>query len=79
MNGVTEGQAMCPFFRAEARKGRLGIICEGFYGVQTVKLCFRNSRRMQEYKEDFCNCMSYKACPIAQLVEEKYESEKTEG
>lgn len=64
---------VCPFFKRQSSKGRIGIICEGFEGVGEVGIYFANKRKREKYQESFCYCECHVGCPVAQLASEKWE------
>lgn len=72
MNKTGNEKTICPFFKRESSKGKIGIICEGFEGVGEVAIYFTRNSKKRSFQESFCFCECYKGCPIAQLVDEKY-------
>lgn len=73
MNETGNEKTVCPYFKRETRKGKIGIICEGFDNVDEVAVYFSRAEKKRKYQESFCFCECYKGCPVAQLAEEKWE------
>ncbi len=70
MNLIESDTACCPFYIGHTA---LSIFCEGPVTRCTTHLCFDDQRRRSQFLECHCECMDYKACRVAKMLEEKYE------
>ncbi len=56
--------ALCPFYRYEEP---IAIYCEGLESGSTLKLYYRNGKKLDRFKEK--NCYGdWKHCPIARML-----------
>lgn len=60
---------MCPFYLSE---GDVSIRCEGI-SSDAVQQWWAHKDAKIAYREAFCETMDYGECPVAQLLEKKYE------
>ena len=74
--------AVCPYFTEEPSGGsrklhelltKTRIRCEGLTPGGKIFLEFPNAASKQEHLEDFCYCDCWQGCPIALMLNEKYE------
>lgn len=57
---------LCPYYRGDIG---INIRCVGIIGVCTTS-SFPTKRDLTDFKDDFCRCKSYQACPIYQTLDE---------
>ena len=65
------GDIKCPYFRNIVRQR---IICEAITDrVEFSPMPFKSRAEMNEYIRDFCACECWHGCPLAEMIEKKYE------
>ncbi len=63
--------ACCPFYIGHTYQT---IVCEGAVdGCGTTRLSFDTAGLQRGHMYDYCERMNYKTCPVAKMLEEKYE------
>ena len=66
--------ALCPFYRYEEP---VAIYCEGLEPGSTLKLFYRDGKKLDRFKARHCYG-DWKKCPIARTLWSKYEPGETE-
>ena len=65
-----EANVKCPFYKYDDGKNR--IDCEGCTGSRTTRVLFNTKADQKRHLNGFC-CGQYKKCPIAEMLNKKYE------
>lgn len=65
-------RAKCPFYKGEYRQE---IFCEGLIQDSNIHQGYANPGLLNEYKQKHCEA-DYHSCPIAQVLEKKWDSVK---
>lgn len=60
----------CPYYKTNASQV---IYCEGLEDGMAIHMAFASHAQLIDYKGRFCRRMNYGACPLARILEEKYE------
>lgn len=62
--------AMCPFYHSEEKQK---IHCEGILPYTTIHMAFMSQADLRKHKQKYCHCMDYDKCPIADMLNRKYD------
>ncbi len=62
--------AKCPFYKGHTNQV---IHCEGAVEQAATHLAFAQPRLQRDHRLRFCEKMAYGKCPVAKMLEEKYE------
>jgi len=62
--------AQCPFYRGEDCSGGKSLFCAGVQQVETIRLFFRSSEKINAHKEKFCRA-DWEECPVAQILDQE--------
>lgn len=68
-----EAYVQCPFYKYD--DGKKGITCEGAVNGCINRTLFYTAKRQRSHLEKYC-CKVYRACPVYQMLNKKYENEK---
>lgn len=68
MKGYVSKEVICPFYH---REDEVGIYCEGVNDESTIKLLYPSREAKGRYRRENCS-KSYKKCPIAVMLYQKY-------
>lgn len=68
-----EKYVQCPFYKND--DGKRTITCEGVINGAVNRTVFTTQKKQRIQMEKYC-CKLYFACPVYQMVEKKYETEK---
>ena len=60
----------CPYYKTHNRQV---IHCEGFEVGMVMHAAFSSYEKQVNWKSKYCRKMSYRQCPIAKALDEKYE------
>lgn len=60
----------CPYYKTNANQV---IRCEGIEEGMATHLTFADHAQLINYKGRYCRKMAYMACPLARMLEGKYE------
>ena len=60
----------CPYYKTHTRQV---IYCEGLEEGMAIHMAFATPAQLTNYKCRFCRRLEYKNCPLARILEEKYE------
>lgn len=60
-----DADAKCPYFK---RANNMMIRCSSVIKNSDMILSFNRKGQVAKHRYDFCDCMSYQACPIAQMI-----------
>lgn len=63
----------CPFYIAE---GKRGVRCEGLVKGSSLRLNFNREKSFLHFRENHCCSMQWEQCPIARMLDAKYEPER---
>lgn len=62
--------AQCPFYKGHIQ----GVICcEGPVEGSVLRLSFASCQLQADHRRGFCEKMDYGRCPVARMLEAKYE------
>ena len=62
----------CPYYKTDTRQV---IFCEGLEDGMAIHLAFATPQQLINYKVRFCRRLEYGSCPLARILEEKYDGE----
>ena len=62
----------CPYYKTHTSQV---IFCEGLEDGMAIHLAFATHAQLINYKSRFCRRMEYGKCPLARILEEKYDDE----
>lgn len=60
----------CPFYKTNTSQV---IYCEGLEDGMAIHMAFASHAQLVDYKSRFCRRMGYDTCPLARILEDKYE------
>ena len=63
-------RAVCPYYKAHQRQE---IFCEGIQESTRIHLGFSDPATLDTYKHDKCESEDWKSCPIADMLNRKYD------
>lgn len=72
-DGFLAKSTICPFYKCEDESG---IVCEGIVPHTSIKVIQNkphNKAYKRQYKETYCDTFQYGECPIATVLNQKYE------
>lgn len=60
----------CPYYR---KNDSNRIVCEGFKKKTYINITFEDTKKLKEYKEQYCNdIQNYNDCMICAMLNKKY-------
>ena len=62
----------CPYYKTHTSQV---IYCEGLEDGMAIHLAFATHAQLINYKGRFCRRMSYCDCPLAKILEAKYDEQ----
>lgn len=62
----------CPYYKTHTSQV---IFCEGLEDGMAIHLAFATHAQLINYKGRFCRRMEYGNCPLARILEEKYDGQ----
>ena len=62
----------CPYYKTNASQV---IYCEGLEDGMAIHMAFATHAQLVNYKGRFCRRMDYRYCPLARILEEKYDGQ----
>lgn len=62
----------CPYYKTNASQV---IYCEGLEDGMAIHMAFASHAQLINYKGRFCRKFEYWNCPIAKILEEKYDGQ----
>ena len=63
----------CPFYDQEVRRR---IKCESPFEGSILQVSFGADKGFKEHREAYCCSMNWEKCPIAKMLNDKYEAER---
>jgi len=63
----------CPFYMIEGKKG---VKCESPVKGSSLGLNFRMEKSFNRFRDAYCYSMDWEKCPIAKMLNDKYEAER---
>ena len=60
----------CPYYKTNTRQV---VYCEGLEDGMAIHLAFSTPAQLINYKSRFCRRLNYGSCPLAKILEEKYD------